>query len=480
MTTNVLNSALPKDFNRRTFLLYIAILTAVLISGLGILLYKGKLLFLGSIIGLPILALVLTQPKIAVGQYIFFLFVSRTVIESIPLTITDISGLLIIGAGTIDFLLNGSDSEKPPRLAYNYLFLVLALAFSGLFAYDHNLAVRAVLRVTLLAAVFLSLCRLLKRTGIEYPLKFFFWLCVLNSVLVIFPFVLSGGTYRAFGFAAKFFDDLSMLTFPLGIALNLWSDKGNGGKYLLGSLLVFGALVATQSRAPLLISIVVTVLVFIIGLNRYLKEKSSWSPESDNRHRPIPGSVVKREIITISLVVIGVAIAVMSAPTLFEVIQTRFTDIFSVSSSSAVWKRLLLWNNAFTAFLDHPLVGVGPGNYKVIHTIYPAIHLEFIHFFVRGLNAHNLVLHYLAETGLVGTIPMILLVFNQFRLSRKTWLLSQGLKDLQISAALFAVGLTLLLTTFIEADWMWGFAGYTFVFFVALISSNFAKSVNAH
>jgi O-antigen ligase len=220
--------------------------------------------------------------------------------------------------------------------------------------------------------------------------------------------------------------------------------------------------------------------VFIFSFIRYSKLKRELPTRDHYPPQPIPGSVIKRTVFTIILLVAGASIAVISVPALFEVIQARFADIFSFSASGAIWKRMLLWNNAFTAFWDHPLVGVGPGNYKVIHTIYPAIHLEFVHFFVRGLNAHNLVLHYLAETGLVGTIPMVLLIFNQFRLSRRRWHLSQGIKELQVSAALYAIGISLLLTTFIEADWMWGFAGYTFVFFVALISGNFSQSAKSH
>ncbi len=473
-------SILPADFDKSALLKYLIILSLIFLGAAGLLIFKGKFLFLGLLISCPLLVLILTQPKVAVSLYIVLLFISRVAIESIPLTVTDIGGLLVMGAGAFDLLLNESDREKPPNLAYNYLFLILALALSAIFAYDHNLALRAVMRVAFLAAVFLSLCRLLRKTGVVYPLKFFFWLCVLNSIAVITTFVLAGGTYRAFGFAAKFFDDLAMLTFPLGIALFLWSEKAQGAKYLLGSLLVFGALVSTQSRAPLLISAFVTGLVFIFSFIRYSNVARQLSMRELSHLQPIPGSVVKKSIIIVTLLVAGLSIAVVSVPELFAVIQSRFADIFSVSASSAVWKRLLLWNNAFTAFMDHPLVGVGPGNYKILHTIYSEVHMEFIHFFVRGLNAHNLFLHYLAETGLLGTIPMVLLMINQFRLSRKSWILSQGTKELKLSAALYAVGICLLLTTFIEADWMWGFAGFTFVFFIALISRNFSLSADGH
>jgi O-antigen ligase len=392
-------------------------------------------------------------------------------VETIPLTITDISGLIVIGAGILDFLLNNKAMEKAPRLSANFILLIIALAFCAVFAYDIQLAFRATSRVALLLLVFISLGRLMSTTGVVFPLKLFFWLCTLNSIVVVGTFIAGGGSFRAFGFAEKFFDEISMLTFPIGIAFYLWSPAGKSGKYLVGSLLILAALISTQSRAPLLFSIFITSLVFVVSWWRYRRIKKAKQLNSKDDLPPVQKRLFAVTFVTLACL----SVAIISAPSLFETIQARFTDIITLADSSTVWKRLVLWSNAFSAFLDHPLTGVGPGNYKVIHTIYPTVQLEYIHFFVRGMNAHNLVMQYLAESGIVGTIPMILLMFNQFRLSRQSWAQAVNLKSIRHSLALYSAGATLLITTVLEADWLWGFAGYTFVFFITLISKNHAE-----
>jgi O-antigen ligase len=132
-------------------------------------------------------------------------------------------------------------------------------------------------------------------------------------------------------------------------------------------------------------------------------------------------------------------------------------------------RRLVLWDTALTAFLNHPWLGVGPGSFRTIYEVLPTLHLQPLHIYVRGLSAHNLFLHYLAEAGVVGAFALVALFVNQFRVIRSVWI--RNLTGAQIGAtlSLYLVGLLLLATTFLEAGWMWGSSGYIFAFFVALI-----------
>ncbi len=66
-------SVIPEDFNRSVFTLYLIFLGLLFVSGLGYLVWKGKFLFLGLIASLPFVLMLITRPKLAVGQYIFFL-----------------------------------------------------------------------------------------------------------------------------------------------------------------------------------------------------------------------------------------------------------------------------------------------------------------------------------------------------------------------------------------------------------------------
>jgi putative inorganic carbon (hco3(-)) transporter len=59
-------------------------------------------------------------------------------------------------------------------------------------------------------------------------------------------------------------------------------------------------------------------------------------------------------------------------------------------------------------FLDHPYLGVGPGNYPVLYTQYSgSIALDPR---AEGRHPHNMYLEYLAETGLVGTLLLLILI----------------------------------------------------------------------
>ena len=62
--------------------------------------------------------------------------------------------------------------------------------------------------------------------------------------------------------------------------------------------------------------------------------------------------------------------------------------------SGTAAERLVLWNAGLEITREHPIVGVGPGNYTVFLAEY-APHLV-------GLGAHNSVIDLMAETGYVG------------------------------------------------------------------------------
>jgi O-antigen ligase len=95
--------------------------------------------------------------------------------------------------------------------------------------------------------------------------------------------------------------------------------------------------------------------------------------------------------------------------------------------------------------------------------------MESVGYYVRGLSAHNLFLHYLAETGLIGTPILIALFIRQFNLSRSIWKNEIARDATPFALILYLMGFLFLISTFIEAAWMWGQLGFTFVLFLAFI-----------
>ena len=90
--------------------------------------------------------------------------------------------------------------------------------------------------------------------------------------------------------------------------------------------------------------------------------------------------------------------------------------------------------------------------------------------FVRGLSAHNLFLHYLAESGIIGVLAMLSLFFESILPSARAWSNSLTTEKTSQLTALVVVSSGLLLTAFLEGSWMWSATGFAASYFVAQIA----------
>ncbi len=120
-------------------------------------------------------------------------------------------------------------------------------------------------------------------------------------------------------------------------------------------------------------------------------------------------------------------------------ITTAATDLFSFSdvrganftpANFAVIERLAHWQAAIGMAQDHPLFGVGLGNYALRYDDYRLINWE-----APLGHAHNLYLNFLAETGVVGLAAYLVFWIAIFRVTWRT------LKHPDRTARAVAVGL---------------------------------------
>ena len=83
---------------------------------------------------------------------------------------------------------------------------------------------------------------------------------------------------------------------------------------------------------------------------------------------------------------------------------TGVDRIFDQATNSSI--RFYLWKEAWYMFLQSPLLGIGTGQFAWHHFQLAAVFKNTEIFGIYN-NAHNIILHLLAETGLVGTLPVI-------------------------------------------------------------------------
>ena len=85
-------------------------------------------------------------------------------------------------------------------------------------------------------------------------------------------------------------------------------------------------------------------------------------------------------------------------------------DAFDIGYDGTIWNRITIWKSALKAVFEHPFLGVGLGNFKLI---YPVFRDETIRLLVRY--AHQDFLQFTVETGIFGLISLLWLGFSFFR-----------------------------------------------------------------
>ena len=455
--------------NNRSYLtkiLYLSVL--ILISVVGYFLWYGKYNRLLMVVAVPFVLLIITNPRLAVYQFIFSIFLFIPIIDEIPLNLIDLSAMLVILSALFDLLFSGKLPKSFPKLFPNLCFLLMAIIITGIFGYDPNAAWRPLARVTFLTITFLSFYRLLPLIRIEKVILAFFWLMVIHSAINLVPFILSGGTIRSFGLLSLAFDEIAMIAFIFGMAYFLWNSSRFQILYALGSIVVLGALIATQSRAAIMYAFIVCVIAVVISFYRQKKLLRIYGYHNLK--------IQRRGLIGLRVSFLGfsifslIAVVIVVNPLFFVSIFERFEELMTYDMYGSFYIRLELWRTAILSFLNDPITGSGPGSFRNSGEILPMLHLRPAYHLIKNLSAHNLFLHYLSETGLIGTTALVALIINQFRLSLKLWKDETRIDAIPYKLSLLLVSIAFLISTFIEAGWLWGQDSFVFIMFLAIIS----------
>jgi O-antigen ligase len=94
--------------------------------------------------------------------------------------------------------------------------------------------------------------------------------------------------------------------------------------------------------------------------------------------------------------------------------------------------RLAIWAGAWLIFAGHPVVGIGYGNFKMALAAAITVPDGFM------LDAHNLYLELLAETGILGLAAFVLLIFLCLRYARRMQRQSASTMECVLGVGVFA------------------------------------------
>lgn len=384
-------------------------------------------------------------PRFAVYMFVFSIFVNYPLSYSPLIMVVDVLPVIVIGAAILDVLLSDRLPRRLPPLSGNFAALIIALGVAALFSVDIEEAWHPIARATYIGIIALSVCRLSSSVSTGEVMRAFVVAAVVSSLPAVIGFVAAAGLERSFGWSHATLGMLSMVAFI--VALYRFLTAKCAWPWLLALAIVSGGLYATQSRFP-----IIMVLAFA--------PVTTWmtfrhAPDASVSIRDRRSLVARLSLLLAVLAAMAVAAAILK-PSLLAGIQWRFSLLFAGGYTGTVRLRLELYQRALEVFAAYPIFGLGPGCFRLYHELVPGSHLSSVHWWLRGLSAHNLFLHYLAETGVIGTTAMVALFVNLLRQSRVALRLASARTG---DVLLTLLSLLILVTVFLEAGWLWGQTG---------------------
>lgn len=445
MTTAHTDSQPTIDLRRALF-----VLAAVWVVALGVAVAIGRAIGIEAVIALPILVCLLASPRVAFYLYmltvpIYFPFQGA----GFALWGFDVVVAILALGLIVDSLLCESSQFRRTPFDLPLACLVVATWISALFAYSGSDTVVPSVRILVVFIAFRVVFSMALRLGVRRVLLLYLYIVFVLSLINISLFLLHGGAARVFGPAGLAFEAYSMTALPMALAFFIWSQNRRERLWFgLVAAAIALAIFASGSRGTLLAVALGIPCLLYIAWRKIRREQN-----------------IRFSSALVPLLVVGGIVAIVvaaSSTTLFGIFLSRVSEAAeSVQRPvGTIELRLVLWTAAFKAWLASPIVGIGIGNFDLVDQIVPEMRMTPVWYYIRGMSAHNVVLHYLAETGLIGVIALLSVPLAGVRTVWRFFRTKMSLAETQVSMALMIAVIVFALSLFFMRAWTWAQEGH--------------------
>lgn len=365
------------------------------------------------VVGVTVVMLTLIRVEYGLCLLLFAIpFGSLRQIQAGPFTISiaEVTTAMVFAAWLAQLMAQRKTAIDSPRLLLPLAIFLGVLLLSTLVASSLSASLKEILKWLELSLVFLVVATSVKEQHqINLLVGFLLAAGILEALFGMYQFFTRSGPagfllgarfMRAFGTFGQPnpFAGYLGLVLPLACGLAI-SSVLKRASFKLTSFLLFGAIAVTLLAAILMSLSRGAWLAFFAAIS------------------VIAIAVSRRALVYLSLLLFLVAIllglgafnALPKPVTARLSIITDYVRIFDVrkvtltSENWAIVERMANWQAAWGMFTDHPLLGVGIGNYGVMYPQYALEGWEN----TTG-HAHNYYLNLLAETGIIGLTAYLL------------------------------------------------------------------------
>lgn len=405
------------------------------------------LIIIGSVCAVTLLF----QPRLTFYLFLIalFIYIPQRVTATFAVHPFDILLALLIGGLLIDFLMHNDHKVIWTRFDLPFVVLIAATIISFVFAFKPAYSVVPMVRIVIIYLAFRAVVVMARRLTVRRIILFYIGLVTAVSALNSVLFLMSGGVVRTFGPPSLGYETMAMTALPMALAFLLWAErKSSKLLYAVICLIIGFGIIGTQARAPMLAVMIAIPILSWFAFFKAGREKTA-SPR-----RTIA-------MIFLPIAVLGLALIALQ-DTIFAGALGRYTQFVESykNPQGTVALRIVLWTNAVNTWLANPIAGIGIGNFRVVHQLYPAIKTAPLFTYVKGMSAHNVILHYLAETGIIGALALVALAGRGLAMSYRLFRQKLSFADNQVSAAIFVSMAVFCITLLYMRAWTWGQGGY--------------------
>ncbi|HOP05897.1 MAG TPA: O-antigen ligase family protein [candidate division Zixibacteria bacterium] len=402
-------------------------------------------------IGGLLLVFLLVNPRYSYALHLFAISIYAAV-QVGPFAVLPSDALFMVSfiAVILDYLLRGETEIDRTSFDFPLLSLMFFTYLSILGARSFSMSLTPAVRILTIYMAFRVGYRISVQVGPRRVLLWYLGLVTVLAAINCVEFVRFAGQKRIWGIAWLSFEAMSMTALPMAATWMVWSDSARQKIYSGLACFIIGlGIFATQSRAPMLaVAIAVPVLLFVAIRKERLEG---------------PGRGIVRTVKMLVPLVAVIGIFTIYQQSLFAGALGRvkeFVNSLTIDPEGTVALRIVLWTTAIKAFIAHPLMGIGIGNFRIVDQVITEVRMNPVWYYIRGMSTHNVILQYLAETGIFGGASLLWLAWRGMSRSYRDFFRASGRDSIQLSAALFIGLFVYAVTILYMRSWTWGQDGY--------------------
>lgn len=180
----------------------------------------------------------------------------------------------------------------------------------------------------------------------------------------------------------NFFAESIVAILPLAFVLYENSNNIKGYLFLAITALMSGGVILTNSRGGSLALLIVLFFLFITSRKK------------------------------IKMMAMGIIVLLVFLPHIGPEYKARMATVETYNEDASAMGRLSSWSAGLAMFKDHPIIGVGAGNFNELYDSYR--NRDENKFGASGMSIHNIFLQILSETGMLGGGLFAMIIISSF------------------------------------------------------------------